>query len=153
MLTAIPHHWFSWDFSLLDKGEPLAEIDMSSWREKGSLRVSDSSYLVYRERVLSGDFLLEANGTVIARAKKASAMTRRLLLTVADSQFELKPRSALTRKFDLLSNGVIVGTLAPHGFLNRRMSVDLPEDLPLPIRSFVVWLTLLMWKRESEAAA
>ena len=37
------------------------------------------------------------------------------------------------------------------GFLSRLMNVELPDDLPLPIRALVVWLTLLLWKRDSEA--
>lgn len=153
MLTAVPHHWFSWDFSLFNKGESVAEIDMSSWREKGSVTVSNSTYRVYREGLFSGEFILESNGTVHARARKPSAMTRRLVINVGGSEFELRPRSALSRKFHLLSGGAVVGTLSPGGFLSCRMHIDLSEDLPLPIRAFVVWLALLLWKRESEAAS
>jgi hypothetical protein len=28
-----------------------------------------------------------------------------------------------------------------------------PDDLPLPLRAFVVWLVLCMWKRDFDAAA
>lgn len=152
MLTAIPRHWFSWDFTLFDKGESLAEIGMSSWREKGRVTVSNTTYRVYREGFFTGAFVLESNGTVLARAEKPSAMTRKVVVHFGGSQFELKPRSGLSRKFQLLSGGAIVGTLSPAGFLSRRMNIELSEDLPLLIKVFVVWLTVLLWKRESEAA-
>jgi hypothetical protein len=32
------------------------------------------------------------------------------------------------------------------------MNIDLPENLPLPVRAFVIWLTVLLWKREAQAA-
>jgi hypothetical protein len=39
MLTAIPRHWFSWDFTLFEKGVPFAQLAMSLWREKGGFTV------------------------------------------------------------------------------------------------------------------
>jgi hypothetical protein len=150
MLTAIPRHWFSWHFTLLERDESLGEIDLSSWCEKGSLAVSNTTYRVYREGLFSGAFILESNGEVMARAEKPSAMTRRVVVYFGGAQFELRPRSALSRTFQLLSGGTIVGSLSPSGFLSRRMDIELSEDLPLPIRAFVVWLTVVLWKRDSE---
>ncbi len=152
MLTANPQSWFSWDFTLVKNGESLADIDLSSWREKGALTVASSTYRVYREGLCSGAFLLESNGTVVARAHKPSAWTRRLVLDFGGAQFELKPRSAFTRGFHLLKDERIVGTLLPASFLTRKINVELPEDLPLQIRAFIVWLTVMLWKRDASAA-
>jgi hypothetical protein len=151
-MLAIPRNWFSWDFTLFDEGHSLAKIRMSSWREKGTLTIADQTYRVYREGLFSGSFILESRGTVLARAAKPSAMTRRLVVDCGGSEFELKPLSAFSRKFQLRSGGAIVGTLSPGGFLSRRMNVELSPDLPLPARVFVVWLAVLLWKRESESA-
>jgi hypothetical protein len=150
MLTAIPRHWFSWDFTLLEKDESLAKIDVSSWREKGTLTVANTTYRVYREGLFSGAFILESNGAVLARAEKPSALTRRVVVYFGNAQFELKPRSALSRTFQLLAGGTVVGSLSPSGFLSRRMDIELSRELPLPIRAFVVWLTVVLWKRDSE---
>jgi hypothetical protein len=38
------------------------------------------------------------------------------------------------------------------GLLCRRMNIDLPEELPLPARAFIVWLTVILWKRDADAA-
>jgi hypothetical protein len=153
MLTATPRSWYSWDFTLAKNGTTLADIDLSSWREKGTLTVANSSCRVYREGLLSGAFVLESRGTVVARAHKPSAWTRRLLIEFGGAQFELKPESSFTRGFKLLKDERIVGTLSPASFLNRRINVELPEDLPLQLRAFVVWLTVLLWRREAAAAA
>jgi hypothetical protein len=153
MLTAIPHHWFSWNFTLFDQGRSLAEIGLSSWREKGGLTIGNSGYRVYREGLFTGAFVLESGGTAVARAEKPSAMTRRMIIDFRGTQFELRPRGIFSRGFQLLSRGAVVGTLSAGGFFSRRMDVELSEELPLPLRAFVVWLTLLLWKRDMEAAA
>lgn len=151
MLTAIPRHWLSWDFTLVNEGKALAEIDTSSWREKGTLTVSNTVYRVYREGLFSGAFVLENNGTVLARAEKASALSRRLIIDVDGARFELRPRAMFSRGFQLLEGNEVVGTLSPGGFLGRRMKVELSESLPLPIRAFMVWLAVLLWRRDVSA--
>jgi hypothetical protein len=74
-------------------------------------------------------------------------------LDFGGAQFELKPQSPFTRGFQLLKGKRIVGTLLPASFLTRKINVELPEDLPLQIRAFIVWLTVLLWKRDASAAA
>ncbi len=115
--------------------------------------MANSTYRVYREGLCSGAFVLESNGTVVARANKPSAWTRRFVLEFGGTQFELKPQSAFTRGYKLINGERIVGTLSPASFLSRKINVELPEDLPIQIRAFVVWLTVLLWRRDASAAA
>lgn len=149
MLTAVPRHWFSWDFTLTDGEKPLAEIDSSWWREKGVLTIADKPYRVYREGPL-GAFVLESNGNVLARAEKPSAFSRRIVLHYSGTRYELKPRHVLSRTFQLLKGTAVVGALSPKGLPSRRMDIDLPEELPLAVRVFVVWLTVMLRKRDSD---
>jgi hypothetical protein len=152
MLTANPRSWLSWDFTLAKDGNSLADIDLSSWREKGNLVVGNTAYRVYREGICSGAFVLESNGAVVARAYKPSAWTRRLVIEVGGVQFELKPQSAFTRSFRLLKGEKTIGTLSAASMWNRQMHVELPEDIPLLTRAFVVWLAVLLWRRDAAAA-
>jgi hypothetical protein len=153
MQTAIPRSWFSWDFSLMEGGTTLAEIDMSAWREKGVLTIAGKAYRVHRERLLSGAFVMELEGTILARATKPSMWSRRMVVESGGTQFTLRPRSSFSRTFRLYRDDVQVGMLAPAGCFTRRMEVELPQSLTLPLQVFVVWLTLLSWKREANSAA
>lgn len=155
MLTATPRHWFSWDYSVATDHNHLADIDNSWWREKGTLTIEGQPYAVYRERALSGKFILESesDGAVVASAVKPSALRRRLLIEHAERQFELKPRGIFTRTFDLYEGASLVGSLSAASVFSWRMNVDLPETLPLPVRIFVVWLTVTLWKRDAAAAS
>ena len=40
-LTLAPRRWYSWDFSVAAGDKRLAEFNLSSWREKGVVRVED----------------------------------------------------------------------------------------------------------------
>ena len=71
----------------------------------------------------------------------------------AHARYELKSRSAFSRTFVLRAGSTVVGSLSAGGLFRRRMNVDLPETLPLPVRVFLMWLTMILWKREAEAAA
>ncbi|MDQ2640372.1 MAG: hypothetical protein M3Y79_07320 [Pseudomonadota bacterium] len=152
MLTATPRHWFSWNYTVSRETDRLADLNISWWREKGTLTVDGRQFSVYRERMMSGKFILESDGAVVASAEKPSSLRRRLLIEHAGRQYELKPHGLFSRTYDLHEGSAVIGSMSARGFFTRRMNVDLPETLPLPVRLFVTWLTVLLWKRESDAA-
>ncbi len=153
MLTAIPKHWLSWDFTVMKGSQAVAEIDISWWREKGVLTVQDVDYRVYREGMMSGDFILESAGSVLARAEKPSAFHRSFIVDHAGRRYTLRAKAVFRRAFLLLDGDRQIGSLSPEGMFTRRATVDLPEALPLPVKVFIIWLTVILWKRESDSGA
>lgn len=154
MLDIVPQRWFRWDFTIAEGARSVADLDMSCWRERGELRVEGVAWRVGRERAMSGDFLLESERGVAARATKPSAFSRRFLVRAGAKTYELRPRSTFGRTFDLFDGDRKVGSISPtNGWWSRRASADLPTEIPLPVRIFLVWLTMTMWKRDADAAA
>jgi hypothetical protein len=153
MLRAIPKRWFSWDFTVIEGSRPVADIDLSWWREKGVLTVDGVTYSVSREGLMSGEFTLESGGSVLARAEKPSAFRRTFVIRHRDRHYTLKAKSAFRRSFVLLQGDREVGFLTPDGLFTRSASVHLPEDLPLAVHVFITWLAIILWKRESDAAS
>jgi hypothetical protein len=151
MLKAVPKSWFSWDFTVMDESRPVAEIDVSRWREKGLLTVEGATYQVYREGLMSGAFVLESAGSALARAEKPSAFHRSFIIEHAGKRYTLRARSAFGREFLLLDGAKEIGSLSPEGFFTRRARANLPELLPLPVRIFILWLAFILWKRESDS--
>jgi hypothetical protein len=160
MLTIIPKAWYSWDFDVMDRDRQLAHMDLSSWSEKGIVTVEGVEHRVYREGVMSGDFVLERGGTVLARASKPSAFFNTFVLAYQGRQYTLEKKSAWGRAFVLRSRlgeaGSVretqIGSVVPAGAWTRKASADLPDDWPLPLRVFVIWLATVMWRREADAA-
>lgn len=56
---------------------------------------------------------------------------------------------------DLLDSERIVGSIRPAGALRRGVEATLPDDLPLEVRVFILWVVLLLWRgrRVTRAAA
>jgi hypothetical protein len=153
MLIGIPKRWASWDFTIMDGPRVVAEIDTSWWRERGELAVDGVRYRVYREGMASGDFIIEGAGSVVARAEKPSAFRRAFTIKAADKRYTLRAKDAFRRTFVLLEGDREIGSLSLAGFFTRRVAVDLPAQLSLPLRMFIVWLSVVLWKRDAAAAA
>lgn len=151
MLHLVPRHWYSWDYRVTDASRPVADIALSWWREKGAMTIDGATYQVSREAVMSGDFVLERAGSVLARAEKPSVFRRAFVIRHAGREYTLRPRALFRRAFILMDGSRQVGSIAPTGAFTRKAAADLPHDLPLPVRMFIVWLTVISWRREQNS--
>ena len=152
-LKVVPRHWFSWDFTLeAPVGLRWGGVGLSSWRERGSVTVGGQQYKVSRQGFV-GAFVLEGPDGELARAVKESAFKKEFTVAVEGREYTLKPLSSWRREFGLFTADARVGAVTPESWLNRRAEAVLPDDMPGFARAFVVWLTLLMWKRDADAGA
>ena len=153
MLEAIPTDIFSTNFRLQQQNQLLGEVDASILREKARLELEDGTYLTYRERTFSGDFVLEHDGKIVARAAKPSALQNRFEVELPNRHLVLRKLSIWNRRFGLFDGEQQIGSIYPLGLFTRRANIDLPGDWPLAIRVFLFWLVFIMWKRQNGAAA
>ena len=153
MLEAIPTDFFSTNFRLEQENELVGELDPSIWRCKATLELHEGTYNLYREKTLGGDYLLERNGNVVARAEKLSVFRDKFAVLFDNQVIELKKLRWTSRKFGLFDGHRQIGTISPRGFFTKRADIDLPGEWPLANRIFMFWLVFLMWKRESQAAS
>lgn len=149
-LELIPHSWLSWDFSVVQGSSVVAEIEIPRWRKKSVLRVSGLHYAAYREGMIGGAFILALDTTQLARAEKTNWLSRSFTIKHGEKTYRLKGEW-FASSFRLLDDGQEVGSLAPRGMFTRKTSVWLPDELPLPVQMFVIWLTL--YQRETDASA
>ena len=152
MLHIVPTHWYSWDVTVTDQSRPVADIALSWWREKGELTIDGALYRVSREAP-SGAFVLERAGSISARAEKPSVFRREFVLRHAGREYTLRRRSVFGRTFVLLDGSRVVGSIAPKSPFTRKAAADLPRDLPLPVRMFIVWLTVMSWRRQRSSGS
>jgi hypothetical protein len=143
-------HWYSWDFTVMEGERQIASIAVSGWREKGVLTIEGVEYRVNREGVMSGDFLLERDGVVLARAIKPGTFKDALEVRHDGRTFELARESVWRRKYVVRSGGAEIGSLAPTSAWGRDAVATLPDSWPLPLKAFAIWLAVLLWKRGAE---
>lgn len=153
MLEAIPTDMFSGNFRLEQENKLVGELDPSIWRCKATLELEDGTYSLYREKLLGGDYLLEHNGTIVARASKLSVFRDKFAVQVGNQLVELRKLRWTTRKFGLFDGDTQLGGIYPKGMFSKRANIDLPKEWPLANRVFMFWLAFLMWKRDSQAAS
>ena len=149
MLQVVPTHWYSSDFTVRQASRSVADVDVSNWCEKGALTVEGVRYEVYREGWMTGAFVLERGGSIIAQAEKPSAFFRRFLVRYDGREYTLAPRSAFRRAFELLDGSRHIGSIEPTSAFTRKAVAHLPDDWPLPVRAFVIWLTMIQWRRDN----
>lgn len=154
MLQIRPLRWFSWDFAVERDGQAVAALDIAWWRERGELTIGDATYTITREGFVTSDFRMTASdGTVVAAATKPSMLRRRFEIVHAGHTISLEARSAWGRTMDVQVDGRAVGAITPASAWSRRAIADLPDTLPSPVQVFVLWLAVLLWKRDQDAAA
>lgn len=153
MLEAVPKNILSTNFRLQQHNQLVGEVETSIWREKAQLELEDGTYQLYREGPFSGDFLLEHNGKVVARASKPSALQNRFEVELPNRKLVLRKLSPWNRRFGLFEGEKQVGSIYPLGIFTRRSNIDLPTEWSLAQRIFLFWLAFLIWKRQSQAAS
>jgi len=153
VLEAIPTSLFSKNIRLQQKNELVGEVDVSVWREEARLELQEGTYELRREGFGSGDFLLEQDGKIVARATKPSIFQCSFEVDLPTRHVTLRKLSVWNRRFGLFEGERQIGSVYPQGIFTKRSSIDLPADWPLANRAFVFWLAFLVWKRQNAAAA
>jgi hypothetical protein len=128
-------------------------LSSSLWRESADLELEAGTYELYREGAMSGDFLLVSNGKIVSRGTKPSMWQYNFEVKLGNRAVELRRLSVWRRRFGVFDAGKKVGDIYPVGIFTRRANIELPGDWPLVDRAFLVWLSFLMWKRQSQTAA
>ena len=150
-MEAIATGIFNIKFRLVGQNQRLlGELENSFLQAKAQLELEEGSYQLYREGWFSGDFLLELNGKVVARASKPSVLQNRFEIELPDRQLVLSKPSSFDRRVIVLDGGKEIGSIYPLGAFTRHTYVDVPDDWPVPIRAFLFWLVVNVWKRPNQ---
>ena len=153
MLEAIPTNIFARNIRLEEESKLVGELDPSVWRCKATLELEEGTYNLSREKFLGGDYLLERNGDVVARAAKISHLRDKYAVQLGTRVLELRKLGWASRKFGLFDGDRQIGSIYPRGTFTKRANIDLPAEWPLANRVFMFWLAFLNWKQQSQAAS
>jgi len=147
MLSATPKSIFSWDYIVSDGGTPIAELDVSWFRERGSFTMAGHQFDVLRTSMLGGTFELHAGDLVLASARKPSAFLRSLEVQVEGRCYTLSADQPFTRCFSLHEGNRQLGTIRPLHWMTRKARIDLPDDINPAVQLFMFWLVAVLWRR------
>jgi hypothetical protein len=107
----------SWEYAVQDDaGRHVSDVELSAWRERGSIRWEGSVHRVFREGGLRGTFVLQG-GRVPARAVKPTSFQSTFDIEYGSKHYLLKRRSAFRRDRLLYDEGTVIGRVLPEGSL------------------------------------
>lgn len=123
-----------------------ASVEFDFWSEQGSITLG-SSYYGVQHAWLSGEWLLESGGRVVAVAIKPNPLSRLFEVSYDSQNLVLRAESPFTRAFLVEQGDRLLGTIQPMHPFTRRASINSSSSIEIPIQVFLFWLVVLMWKR------
>lgn len=151
MLEAVPTSWFSWNVRVEEAGRELAVLERSFFLDRGRFTVDGVEY-----RIARGGFrqwLLEADGRTLARARATGFLRSGFEVTAQDRVLTLRAARPLSRSFLLFHGDLEIGSMRATSLFRRSAHAAFPDHLPLPLRLFLAFLVFTAWKRAQRAAA
>jgi len=151
-LKLVPQNPFSWSFEVTQNNASIAQVlHTFGLKEKATLNIQGTTCQAYREHLMGGDYILEEQGQSLARARKQSAFSSAFQVESPGHSYTLRKESLFGRTFVLMEDDRQVGLFKPEGVFTRKADVSLPDEMPLQVQVFVLWLVLVLWKRESDS--
>ena len=65
---------------------------------------------------------------------------------------KLSAAHVLSRRYVLERDGRKAGEVAPDGLVTRKLRASFPDDLPLPVRIFLLFLVIILWRRQVQSS-
>lgn len=138
---ALPAHEGGHGFALCRKDRQLATV-VAITKSDYEVRVGNQTLRL----VTKSDFgvkyqLVDGDGRVLATAQRASAISPRYEIDTAErTRFALAPVATFGRKHHVVRDESIVGFIDPDELMTHDTTVELPEDVPVMLIAFLVWL-------------
>ena len=138
-------------YSLTCDATPVAALRLPLFGPSTMTPLAGRRYQLRRTGVLRETFTLEAEvasdaDTPSVRATQRDAFHRDYMVEAGERSLTLRMESPLRSGYLLLEDGRVVGALRPAGALRHGVVADLPDDLPLELGVFLVWVVLLLWR-------
>jgi hypothetical protein len=138
-------------YTLRRDGAEIGQIDCGGVRGTAAIALGGATYTPVIDSVVRGKFHLEANGARIADAQAAGFWFRYFNVQAGTRSFTLKMASWFGRRFALMENGTERGRIGVTNAFSGRAKAELPDDLPLEVQAFLIWLVISTWRRAAAA--
>jgi hypothetical protein len=147
MLIATPTDWLRRNFLIEEDDKLVAAIEGSLLQQRASATVGTATYSLYRETLLRATYVITRGGQVVARARPQSMFNPRFDVTWGEQTLVLRRLSFWLPTFGVFKGYEQIGTVRRLGFLHRGAAIDGASSLPLEIRVFLLWISLMTWRR------
>jgi hypothetical protein len=151
MLQCQPKSICSCDFYVYGLSVGGADTEYNWFTEQGRIIIAEDIFEVKKQSIFLGHWTYEQHGRVIADAQKPSAFFRTFDISYGSEgqSITLQAVSAFSRVFEIISEGRVVGSIAPAHPFTRRATIECSDSIPENIQLFAFWLAVITWKRSA----
>ncbi len=144
---------FSKSVQLFRDDEHIADISISSLKEKASFRYQDREYSITKESAFKSNFSMTLNGVPLANGKKLSVWKYDTLVTVSSQEFLIKRSNWWNKNTDIFYSGRKIGAIKPKSVWSRDAILDVPVTIPIEVQIFMLLITIFYWQRDQAATS
>jgi hypothetical protein len=138
-------------YTLTRDGAEIGQIDCGGGRGTAAIILGSATYTPVIDSIIRGKFHLEANGVRIAGAQSAGFWFRYFNVQAGSRAYTLRMASWFGRRFALMENGTELGRIGVTNAFSGRAKAELPDDIPLEVQAFLIWLVISTWRRAAAA--
>ncbi len=140
-------------YTLRRDGAEIGQIDCGGASGTATIAIGGETCTPVTDSLLRRKFHLEKNGTPIASAQSAGFWFRYFNIQAGTKPYVLKMASWFGRRFALMEDGTERGRIGVTNAFSGRCRAELPDDLPLEVQAFLIWLVISTWRRAVIAGA
>jgi hypothetical protein len=153
MLTAEAQGFWKRNYEVYHDAGPTIAVKIG-WVGQGAFFSIDGvEFEIRREGMFSRHYTLRALDEVQAEAYRPSVFRGRFVIEAGEVDYSFEPCSPFGRSFELWDQGQVVGEVYPEGIFSRSVHGDLPEELPLPVRVFLLALVIMIGRNRRAGAS
>ena len=142
------------ELPVLRSGTPVAVLRASNWKEAATAVVGDREWIfTKRKGELRGRWSTEPEDTARLRARSSSFWKTRWTLDLEGRPVEMQSVSMWNGSHRYLSGGQRLAESGSTGWWSSRPTLDADDALPLHQQVFLLWLELVLNRRNTAVAA
>ncbi|HPK45811.1 MAG TPA: hypothetical protein PLV62_12590 [Spirochaetota bacterium] len=151
--TIVPVNLFATEYDVFCGSKHVAKFKKPALSLKStcSITMNDKVYSIYREGVVSGDWILEQkHAGRVAVATKPSFLIDSFAIQYNNKAFQLKSKKLrLTNQFIIYENDQQIGRIYNPSFFSRKLQCAIDGDSPLEFMIFAMYLASIIIDRRS----
>ena len=144
-----PLRRFGWDFRIGFQGREVATLAIARIRDRGAFTLDGAHHTIVAEGFLQRTWRMERGGIVVARAQARGALRPTFEITTGGRILVLRRHGFLGSRWTVEHGRTALGAIRRPSVFRSRAEGELDDRLDPASRIFLIFLTLVYWRRRA----
>lgn len=153
MLELRKKSFFSNDYIARDHGYVVAELDRATWRQRAEITIEGRKLRMEKHGTFKDTFVLFEGDNALVEVAQPKALRSRLEFRWEGRDYAIRERKWYRSEAVVESGAAEIGRVRFQGFFASAILVDLPDTMPVALRVFIGWISIVRHDERAAAAA